>query len=200
MIQYILKRIFSTIPVVAGVIIVVSLLIHAVPGDPVDGLVGDYGTLEQKIEMREALGLNKPIPSQIKEYFQTIFSGSLGNSLFFGKPVGQLISERALPTIELALASIIIAILMSIPLGTLSALFAGRAQDYFSMAVALVGVCMPNFWLGPLLILFFSIHLDILPVSERDGIETYILPAITMGTVLAAVLSRMTRNSVLENS
>ncbi|MEZ4744388.1 MAG: ABC transporter permease [Bdellovibrionota bacterium] len=196
---FILKRFLSLIPVGFGVITVVALLIHTVPGDPVDTILGDYATLQEKEELRKGLGLDKPIAEQLVEYYKNISSGDLGNSLIYNRPVLDLIKERMQATVELALISMIVAILMSIPLGILSALQQGKLIDFAAMATALFGVAIPNFWLGPMLILLFSLELGWLPVSERGNWQTYILPAITMGTALAAMLSRMTRNSMLDN-
>jgi peptide/nickel transport system permease protein len=113
--------------------------------------------------------------------------------------VTELIAERVQPTVELAVVSLIVALCLSIPLGIVSALKAGKPLDYTAMGFALLGVAIPNFWLGPMLVLLFSLELGWLPVSERGGALSYVLPAITLGTALAAILSRMTRNSMLDN-
>lgn len=199
MLIYTLRRLLALIPVGLGVIVLVSTLIHLVPGDPVDAILGSYATAEDKEILKIQLGLNKPIPIQILTYINAIMHGDLGNSLIYNKPVAQMIMARILPTIELALFSLFIALSISLPLGILSALKKGHWIDHVSMTLSLIGVAMPNFWLGPLLILFFSLKLGWLPVSERGDITTYILPSITLGTALAAILSRMTRTSVLEN-
>lgn len=198
MTAYIVRRLLMLVPIGAGVIILVALMAHAVPGDPIDQLLGQYATQEEKQELREKLGLNLPIGEQLLGYFNKLLHGDLGDSLLSQRSVSSLIAERFRPTAELALASIIVALLISIPLGILGALFAGKAIDYMAMMFALLGVSMPNFWLGSMLILLFSLELDLLPVSERTDWTSYILPAITMGTALAAVLSRMMRNSMLD--
>lgn len=197
---YSLKRLLSLIPVCLGVLTLVGVFIHFIPGDPVDVLAGDFATETEKLALREQLGLNKPIYTQIGNYIMSVFKGDLGNSLIFHRPVLNLIGERVLPTIELALLSLLLALVLSLPLGIFSAYKAGKWQDLLSSVVSLLGVSMPNFWLGPLLIMCFSLKLDLLPVSERGDWTSYILPALTLGTSLAAILTRMTRTSFLENS
>jgi len=199
LISFILRRLLALVPVGLGVVAIVSLLILTVPGDPADQILGPYATLEEKNELRENMGLNDPIHMQVLNYYKQILSGSLGTSLIYRKPVTALIAERIQPTVELAVVSLIIAILISIPLGLLSAIYAGKAIDYGAMGFALMGVAIPNFWLGPMLVLLFSIELGWLPVSERVSWASYVLPSLTLGTALAAALSRMTRNSMLDN-
>jgi peptide/nickel transport system permease protein len=196
---YTIRRLLLLIPVALGVIILVSLMIHVVPGDPVDAIAGDFASELEKHRLREALGLNEPVWRQITSYIAGVFQGNLGTSLIYYRPVSELIFERIGPTLELAFISMVFAVLMSIPLGILSAIRAGTAVDYGAMGFALFGVAIPNFWLGPLLVLAFSLNLDFFPVSERGGWDSYILPAFTLGTALAAILTRMTRTTILEN-
>lgn len=198
MLFYSFKRILALIPVSLGVITIVALLIHMVPGDPVDTLLGEYATLVEKNSLRTQLGLDQPIYKQLSNYFYQIIHGDLGTSIIYNRPVTDLIRERVPATLELATLSIIVSLILSIPLGVISALRKNKLTDLAAMAFALLGVAIPNFWLGPMLILVFSIHFRWLPVSERSGPLSYILPAITMGTALAAIMSRMTRNSVLD--
>ncbi len=193
-----IKRLASLLPVALGVVILVSLMIHVVPGDPVDSILGPYATSEQRVEMRAKLDLDKPIVQQIFDYLRGITTGDLGSSIIYQKPVANLIAERVRPTLELAAAAVLVAILVSIPLGILAAVYANRAIDFFAMGVAMVGIAIPNFWLGPLLILLFSVELGWLPVSERTNLSSYILPSVSLGLALAAALSRMTRTSVLD--
>lgn len=199
MLTYLARRLFAAIPVGLGVVAIVSLLILTVPGDPVDTMLGPYATSEEKEELRQDLGLDAPPHMQIVNYYKMILSGTLGKSLIYRRPVESLIAERVQATVELAVVSLLVAVALSLPLGILSALRAGKSLDLFAMGFALAGVAIPNFWLGPMLILLFSLELGWLPVSERGDWTTYILPSITMGTALAAVLSRMTRNSMLDN-
>lgn len=197
--NFIFKRILSMIPVGIGVITVVSLLIHMVPGDPADAILGPYATAQEKISLQRDLGLDQPFIIQLGRYFQQILQGDLGNSIVFRKPVAQLILSRLGATVELAFLAMLVAISISIPLGIISALNKGKPLDYGAMAFALLGVAIPNFWLGPMMVLIFSLELGWLPVSERGSWDTYILPAMTLGIPLAAILSRMTRNAMLDN-
>jgi ABC-type dipeptide/oligopeptide/nickel transport system permease component len=196
--SYTLQRLLSTLPVVIGVIVLVSLLAHIVPGDPAELILGELARSEDIEALRVSLGLNQPIYLQIVGYFANLFQGDLGDSLILRRSVVELILERFPATIELAMWAMGVAILMAIPLGMLAAVFRGGWIDFIAMFFALVGVAMPNFWLGSVLILFFSLQLDLLPVSGRDQWTSFILPAITLGTAFAAVLSRMTRNSMLD--
>jgi len=189
----------ALIPVGLGVVISISLLVHLVPGDPVDVIAGQFASEEEKVALRTSMGLDRPVPEQIAHYVTGIFQGSLGESLLTRKPVLKMITERFRPTMELAILSLIIAILISLPLGILSAVKAGKPVDYIAMGFALAGIAVPTFWLGPMLVLVFSLELGWFPVSERTDLLSYVLPALTLGTALAAVLSRMTRNSMLDS-
>jgi len=197
--SFVIKRLISLVPVAIGVVTIVFLLIHAIPGDPVDRIIGEYATEDDRAALRNKLGLNDPMHTQLFRYYGRVFRGDLGNSLIYSRPVRELIIERIGPTLELAIASILVALLISIPLGIVGALRAGSALDFSAMTLSMLGVAIPNFWLGPMLVLLFSVHWDLLPVSERGGWESYLLPAITLGTSLAAILARMLRNSILEN-
>ncbi|MCB9229258.1 MAG: ABC transporter permease [Deltaproteobacteria bacterium] len=198
MLLFILRRLFLTIPTALGVVTVVSLMIHAIPGDPVDSLLGEFASLEEKQLLSQQLGLDLPIWQQFLKYLSGVCRGDLQNSLIYHKPVSSLIAQRIFPTVELAILAIITAILISIPSGIMSALCKGKKSDLMIMTFSMLGVAVPNFWLGPMLILIFSLTLGWLPVSDRSGLSSYILPVLTLGTSLAAILSRMTRNSVLE--
>lgn len=195
---FILRRLMGVIPIGMGVVTLVALMSHAVPGDPVDAILGDYASFEDKQALRSQLGLDQPMLMQLVNYFVKLASGDLGNSLISQRSVVDLIAERFQPTAELAFLSLSLAIFIGVPLGIASALRAGKATDFIAMLFALMGVAIPNFWMGSMLILIFSLEFDLLPVSERGSWQTYILPTVTMGTALAAVLSRMTRNSMLD--
>lgn len=200
MLLFIFKRALGIAPVAIGVILLVASMTHLVPGDPVDTILGEYATASDKANLRESLGLNQPALAQSASYLFNVLKGDLGTSLIYTRPVFEMITERAPATIELAIASILVAILIAIPLGIISALHKGTILDITAMSFAIAGVAIPNFWLGPALVLLFSLHLGWLPVSEKTGLLSYVLPAITMGTALAAALSRMTRNSILDIS
>ena len=199
MLTFILRRILALIPVGIGVVAVVSLLIHIVPGDPVDQVLGPYATAQEKTELRHEMGLDLPFTTQLGDYFVKLAHGDLGESVVYHRPVTALIAERVRPTVELTVCAMVVALLLSIPLGVLSAIRAGKPLDYGAMAFALMGIAIPNFWLGPMLVLLFSLELGWLPVSGRDTLASYVLPAATLGFALAAILSRMTRNSMLDN-
>jgi ABC-type dipeptide/oligopeptide/nickel transport system permease component len=187
------------IPVGLGVVAIVSMLIHFVPGNPEDMILGPYATDAEKAALRDDLGLDQPFAQQLGDYYKKVLKGDLGESLLLRKPVTTLIAERIQPTVELAFLAMLVAVSIALPLGIISALKVGGPIDFAAMGLALLGVALPNFWLGPMMILFFSLQLGWLPVSERAGFSSYILPSITLGTALASILSRMTRNSMLDN-
>jgi len=186
------------IPILFGVSTLVFFIIHLVPGDPIDILLGETALDVNKEILRQALHLDKPIIVQYGYYLWNLLHGDLGISLVTNKPVISTILSRYPATMQLSLVAMIIAVLIAIPLGVLAAVKKYSIIDNGSMFISLLGVSMPTFWLGPLLIALFSIYFDILPVSGRDGITHIILPALTLGTALAGVLTRMTRSSLLE--
>jgi peptide/nickel transport system permease protein len=196
--RYILKRLLSLIPVVFGVVTAVFLLAHLIPGDPVDIMLGETAQPAQKEELRKYLKLDLPLHEQYLKYLKGLSSGDMGFSIRSQKPVIDEIMTRFPATLELAIASVIVAILISFPAGILSALKKDTSLDHGSLLFSLIGLSMPNFWLGPLLILIFSIKLDLLPVSGREGFFHIILPALTMGVGMAAILTRLIRSSMLD--
>lgn len=198
MLRILVSRLLSTFIVVIGVACLVFLLIHLVPGDPVDMMLGENAQMADRESLREVLGLNQPVGTQLLLYFSHLFQGDLGLSLHSREPVADMLLERIPATLELAVVSLLISCLIAFPLGIVAALNKGRAWDRTAMGVSLLGVSVPNFLLGPVLILVFSIYLGWLPVSGRSGVESMILPATTLGTALAAVLSRMIRSTLLE--
>lgn len=173
-------------------------MIHSIPGNPVDIILGDFATKAERDLLTQQLGLNLTLWQQWQDYVIGIFQGNLKTSLIYQRPVIDLIIERFGPTIELAILSILTALTISIPLGILSAKHKDSLTDRLIMNTSLWGVAIPNFWLGPLLILAFSLKLDLLPVSERTGFASYILPTFTLGFSLSAILTRVVRNSVLD--
>ncbi len=192
------RRLLVTLPIMAGVLILVFFLIHLVPGDPVDLMLGEQARAADREQLRASLGLDVPLQQQFLNYLTRTLRGDLGESLHYRRGVAGLIAERLPATLELMLASMVIALFLAIPLGVLAALFRGRALDQLAGGLAVAGAAMPNFWLGPLLILAFSIHLDWLPVNGRGQLAHLVLPSLTLGTALAALLSRITRSSLLE--
>jgi ABC-type dipeptide/oligopeptide/nickel transport system permease component len=193
------KRLLLVLPVVWAVVTLVFLLIHIVPGDPVRNALGDNATEAQVIELKRRLGLDLPLTQQYFNYWRGVLSGDLGESLVNPSDrVLESILKRYPATIELALAGLTVAILIAIPLGVTAGTNQGKAMDNIASVVALLGISTPGFVLGPLMIYLFAIKLDLLPVSGRYTLEYLILPAITLGAALAAILKRMVRSSVIE--
>ena len=186
------------IPVLWGVATLVFLLLHFIPGDPVDLMLGDSALGTDRETLRNQLGLNDPLIVQYLRYFGDLLQGDWGTSLFSKKPVFEEIMERVPATMELMFGAMVVTILVAMPLGLIAAVSKGTWIDQGAMIFSLLGVSIPNFWLGPMLILLFSIHFDLLPVNERGGLEHLILPALTLGTSLASILARITRSSVVE--
>jgi peptide/nickel transport system permease protein len=186
------------IPVLWGVATLVFLLLHFIPGDPVDLLLGDSALGTDRETLRDQMGLNDPLIVQYLRYFGDLLQGDWGTSLFSKKPVFDEILERVPASMELMFGAMVVTILVAMPLGLIAAVNKGSWIDQGAMIFSLLGVSIPNFWLGPMLILLFSIHFDLLPVNERGGLEHLILPALTLGTSLASILARITRSSVVE--
>ncbi len=184
--------------VVLGVCTLVFLLIHLVPGDPVEAMLGEGARPADRAAMTAALGLDRPLGEQYRLYLLRLLRLDLGQSFSFQRPVLDLLAERLPATLTLAGVALVLALSLAIPLGVLAACRRGQAADSLAMGFSLLGGAIPNFWLGPLLILVFSLWLGWTPVSGREGPASLILPAITLGTSLAAILARMVRGSVLE--
>ena len=196
--EYLLRRLLWTLPVLLGVLTLVFFLLHLVPGDPVDVTLGENALPADRALMRAELGLDRPLATQYVDFLRRTLSGDLGTSFGSRRPVTHEIAERLPATMELMLGAMAVAFALAFPLGIVAALHHGRWPDHVASFFALLGVAIPNFWLGPLLILLFAVHLDWLPVNERGGLEHLVLPAITLGTALAALLSRMTHTSLVE--
>jgi peptide/nickel transport system permease protein len=186
------------LPVVLGVATLVFLLIHLIPGDPVEIMLGESALPADRDALREALGLDRPILEQYGSFLWGLCRGDLGVSLQQRRPVTALIREHYPATLELTLAAMLISLLIALPAGILSGIRQYSVWDHSTMFLALLGVSMPNFWLGPLLIWVFSIQLGWFPVSGRGGLAHLLLPAFTLGASMAAIVARMTRSSVLE--
>jgi peptide/nickel transport system permease protein len=196
--RFLVRRILLTIPVVLGVATLVFSLIHLVPGDPVQAMLGESASPADITELRGRLGLDRPLVVQYGRFLAGLAKGDLGTSLRTNQPVAAAIGERLPATFELAVAAMTLAILFAVPLGIIAAVRAGTHVDHAATTLALIGISMPNFWLGPILAIVFSVMLGWLPVSGRGTLAHLVLPAITLAAPLSAVLARMTRASVIE--
>lgn len=196
--RFFLKKFAMLVPTVLGVVTLVFLLIHLIPGDPVEIMLGETAMGADKEKLRHELGLDKPLATQYADFLAGLLKGDIGKSIHTREPVIKEVIKRWPATLELAFFSLLMAVLFSIPLGVLAAAKRDSALDRGSLAVSLLGIAMPNFWLGPLLIILFSIELGWFPVSGRGGFSSIVLPAITLGTGMSALLLRLTRSTVLE--
>ncbi len=196
--HFLLARLMSALLVILGVVGLVFLLIHLIPGDPVDVMLGESARPADRAALRASLGLDLPIARQLVDYLGGVVQLDLGNSLHSDQPVSRLLAERLPATLQLALAALGCALLLALPLGILAAVRRGSGWDWGAMGFSTLGVSLPNFWLGPLLILLFSLWLGWTPVSGRETAASLILPAMTLGTGFAAILARMIRSSLLE--
>jgi len=220
------RRTIGAVPVLLGISFLVFLLMHLAPGDPVMLLLGDNATPDEVARVRHEWGLDQPLLVQYWQFISRAVIGDFGRSLKFGEPVIKLVFERLPATIELASMSLLVAILISIPIGTYSAIKRDTLFDHAGTGVALIGVSLPNFWLGIMLIYFFGGQWNMLPVAGRieygieikpitrlflvdslltanfagfwSAVQHLLMPAVTLGTALAAIVTRITRSSVLE--
>jgi peptide/nickel transport system permease protein len=196
--RYLLRRLSLTVPVLLGVATLVFALIHLVPGDPAQAMLGEGASQQEVASLRKSLGLDRPLLAQYTAYLGGLARGDLGKSFRFGTPVVQEIRRRLPQTALLAVSAMSFAIALAIPLGIIAAVFRGRWLDHASMTLALAGISMPGFWLGPLLAILFAVRLGWLPVSGSGSPAHLVLPSVTLGAALAAILARMTRASVIE--
>ena len=224
---FIIERLLQLIPVLIGVSLVVFLMMALTPGDPVEIMFGDQlATAEQKENMRRELGLDLPVAERYLRFAGNAVTGNFGRSFFHRRPVADVIAERLPATIELTLVAMLIALAVSIPLGVLAAVRRGSLIDKAATMFSLIGVSMPGFWLGIVLILLFAVHLGWMPVSGRvdyafevpritgmyladsliqgrfdafaNALHHIIMPALTLGLAMAALLMRVTRASMIE--
>jgi peptide/nickel transport system permease protein len=204
--RYLARRLIAILPVLFGISVVVFTLVHLIPGDVVQILLGTQASQQQIDTLRRLLGLDQPLPVQFADWFSHVLRGDLGTSLRTNRPVLPDLVARFGVTLQLTLASMCVALLVAIPLGIASAARRGQVSDAASRLFALIGLSIPNFWLGTILILFASLVIGWLPpvgfVSLLDnpwlGIQTLLLPSISLGTALAAFVMRMLRSSLLE--
>lgn len=199
MLRYIIKRLVASIPVLFGVVVAVFFLLRVLPGDPTQMMAAEFGaSAEDLARMREALGVDKPLLVQFKDFLVNAARGDLGRSLFTQRPVTTQIAEQLPSTVGLAVVSLIIALIIGVPIGVIAAVRANTWVDAGSMLLALLGVSMPSFWLGLILIYVFSFKLGWLPSAGVGGFSRIIMPAFALGFSASAVIARMTRSSMLE--
>ncbi|MDQ3170367.1 MAG: ABC transporter permease [Acidobacteriota bacterium] len=198
MLSYLLRRLALTIPVLIGVATLVFSLLHLVPGDPAQSMLGEAASAADIAELRTKLGLDEPLPKQYANFMLGAVRLDLGTSFRNNNKVSSEIGSRLRNTLILAVSAMAVALTIALPLGIIAATFRGGLVDHSAMTLALVGISMPNFWLGPLLAILFSVKLGWLPVSGTGSVAHLVLPAITLGAALAAILARMTRASLLE--
>jgi ABC-type dipeptide/oligopeptide/nickel transport system permease component len=198
LLRSLLVRLGYTLPVLWLVVSVVFLLIHIVPGDPVEQMLGEGARPADITALRHAYGLDQPLGSQYVHYWRGVLHGDLGRSIRLNDSVTHLVLTRYPFTVELTAAALVLALLLAIPAGISAALHRGRARDHVLSVVSLLGLSFPSFALGPILILLVSIKLGWLPVSGAGDLSHLVLPAVTMGSALAAILTRMVRTSMLE--
>jgi peptide/nickel transport system permease protein len=198
MFQLVISRLLTAALVVFGVVGVVFLFIHMIPGDPVEVMLGEAASPADREALRRALGLDRPLFEQWQNYMCRLVQLDLGTSLHSGQAITHILSERIPATLALTASGLTVAILIAFPLGIIAAVRRDTRWDQGAMAFAMLGIAIPNFWLGPLLILVFSVGLGWFPVSGMAGLGSLVLPSLTLGTALAAILSRMVRATLVE--
>jgi peptide/nickel transport system permease protein len=195
--QTAVRRLALLVPTLLGVATLVFAFLHLVPGDPVEIMLGESAAPADVAELRRELGLDRPLLVQYGRFLAHAARGDLGRSIVYRAPVSHVIATRYPATLELAAAALVVALALALPLGILAAVRPRSALDRGARLASLAGVCLPSFWLGPLLILVFSLRLGWLPVSGRGGIAHLVLPAVTLGLGMAGILVRLTRTSML---
>ena len=195
--RYLLYRAALLLPTIFGVLTLVFLLIHLIPGDPVDIMLGETASAADRQELRQVLGLNQPLLVQYRSFIINLLRGDLGQSLYERRSVTSIVRARYPATLELTLCAMIAALVISFPLAVCASVRRGSWTDHTTLTVSLLGLSMPNFWLGPLAMIIFSIQLGWLPVSGRGGPDHLVLPALTLGLGMAAILIRILRTNLL---
>ena len=191
------QRLLLVVPTIWGAVTLVFFLVHLVPGDPVEVMLGETAAAADKHELRRALGLDQPLFAQYRNFLFALARGDLGRSIYEQAAVGDLIRARLPVTIELTLYAMTVALIIAFPLAVVAALNRGGWIDRFALTLSLLGVSMPNFWLGPLLMIVFSIQLGWFPVSGVGGIAYAVLPSLSLGLGMAAILMRMLRSNLI---
>jgi peptide/nickel transport system permease protein len=194
---YFVRRVALLLPTILGALTLVFFLIHMIPGDPVEVMLGETASSLDKEELRRTLGLDQPVYLRYVAFLAALATGDLGRSLYEQAAVADLVRARLPATIELAIAALLVAALISLPLALFAAAHRGTWRDRGALLFSLLGLSIPNFWLGPLLIILFSIQLGWLPVSGNAGAAHLVLPSITLGLGMAAILTRILRASLL---
>jgi peptide/nickel transport system permease protein len=197
-IDYLVRRLMALIPVALGVATLTFALIHLVPGDPVVAMLGDSAGPADIAGMRQELGLDRSITAQYLTFLWNLAHGDLGESISMKEPVARLIAARFPATLELAGAGLLVAIMLAFPLGIIAGANPGGAADMGAMGFAILGVSVPHLYLGPLMMIVFSLDLGWFPLTGRGGLMYLVLPAVTLGTALAAILARMLRQSLVQ--
>jgi peptide/nickel transport system permease protein len=195
---FIVRRLVVTIFVLVGVSVCIFMMLHLIPGDPAEVILSQQGTSADVQALRRDLGLDEPLYEQYAHYIGRAAQGDFGESIRLRLPVSSLIIEALPNTLKLAVVGLLLAIVGGIAAGVLSAVYRGRLPDYVAMTGALVGVSLPSFWLGLMLILFFGVKLGWLPIAGADSLSSIVLPAVTLSAIPLAVIARLTRSSLLE--
>jgi peptide/nickel transport system permease protein len=196
--KYVIRRLIGTIPVLLGVSLLVFLMVHMIPGDPVRYLLGEFATPEAIHSLRQEMGLNDPLPVQYAHYLGRVVSGDLGTSLITKVSVSAELANRIPITMRMAAMSMVMGVLGGVLAGIIAAVRQNTFMDYGVMAVALVGISAPSFWIALLLMYVFAFQLSMFPVSGYTGLYSLVLPSITLGALTAGSIARMTRSSMLE--
>jgi peptide/nickel transport system permease protein len=197
-IDYLVRRLMALIPVALGVATLTFALIHLVPGDPVVAMLSDSAAPADIAGMRHELGLDRPLTAQYLTFLWNLAHGDLGESISMKEPVARLIAARFPATLELAGAGLLVAIMLAFPLGIIAGANPGGAADMGAMGFAILGISVPHLYLGPLMMIVFSLDLGWFPLTGRGGLTHLVLPAVTLGTALAAILARMLRQSLVQ--
>ncbi len=197
MLGFVMKKLFSLLPALLGLFVLTFMLIYFTPGDPVDALLGDFALPADKEKMREAMGLTKPVHVQLYDSLTGVLKGDLGTSFKTDAPVWSMIWERLPSTILLGFGALSFALPVGLSFGFLAAAHKSGALDKFAKFYMTAAFCMPSFWFGPILILLFSVWWPLFPLGGQDGFSSLILPSVTLGLPMSAVLTKLVRDSIL---